>query len=245
MRAFRFAVALTIAVGLAACGSGEDPSMPDVAGKKLDVAQSDIERAGFSDDVDVVGGGVFGILDEANWEVCEQTPAPGEPLTDAPRLVVERDCNKDDAEPSEEPSKKPSKTVAASPAAEPTLTVENSPELAALLAMDNCDPALAAFADKYDDRIIEFDGSVADVAKHGDTKTRYDFLIAPGDRGPKATEGPTFKFEDVNYTDLRLIGAEDRNSVQEGDLVRVVAQVDKYNQTSCLFFLDPVTTAFR
>ena len=34
----RLAIVLAIVVGLAACGSGEDPSMPDVAGKKLDVA---------------------------------------------------------------------------------------------------------------------------------------------------------------------------------------------------------------
>jgi hypothetical protein len=93
MRAFRLAAALTIVVGLAACGSGEDPAMPDVAGKKLGVAKSDIERAGFEDDVDVVGGGLFGVVDESNWEVCEQAPAPGEPMTEAPRLVVERDCN--------------------------------------------------------------------------------------------------------------------------------------------------------
>lgn len=254
MRAFRLAVAVTIAVGLAACGSGEEPSMPDVAGKRLDVAQSDIERAGFSDDVDVVGGGLFGIVDEGNWEVCEQTPAPGEPLTAAPRLVVERDCNKDEAEPSEEPSEKPSdepsqepeETVAASPPAEPTMTVENSPELAALLAVtDYCDATVAAFANKYDDRTIEFDGSIALVARHGDAQTRFDFLIAPGDRGPNETRGPAFKFEDVNYLDLKLIGAEDRDSVREGDLVRVVAQVDEYNPTQCLFFLDPVTTTFR
>ncbi len=257
MRAFRLAVAVTIAVGLAACGSGEDPSMPDVAGKKLDVAKSDIERAGFSDDVDVAGGGVFGILDEGNWEICEQTPAPGEPLTDAPRLVVERDCNKDDAEPSEgpseepseepeeEPSEEPEETVAASPAAEPTLTVENSPELAALLAVDPCDPALAAFADKYDDRTIEFDGSVADVAKHGDAQTRYDFLISPGDRGPVTTDGPNFKFEDMNYLDLKLSGPNVPDAIRAGDLVRVVAQIDEYNPTQCLFFLDPVTTTFR
>ena len=228
--------------------------MPDVTGKRLDVAQSDIERAGFSDDLDVVGGGLFGIVDESNWEVCEQTPAPGEPMTEAPRLVVERDCNKDDAgpteepeeEPSEEPSEEPEETVAASPAAEPTLTVDNSPELASLLKVtDNCDSTVEAFAAKYDDRTIEFDASVALVANHGNTKTRYDFLISPGDKGPNSTLGPAFKFEDVNYIDLNLAGAEDRDSVREGDLVRVVAQVDEYNPTQCLFFLDPVTTTFR
>lgn len=109
--------------------------MPDVTGKRLDVAQSDIERAGFSDDLDVVGGGLFGIVDESNWEVCEQTPAPGEPLTEAPRLVVERDCNKDDVEPSEAPSpeESPTPTPTPSPSAEPTLTAATDTTVDALL----------------------------------------------------------------------------------------------------------------
>lgn len=131
MRAFRLAVAFMVVVGLAACGSGEDPSMAGVAGKKLDVAQSDIERSGFDDEVDIVGGGLFGVVDESNWDVCEQTPAPGEPLTEAPRLVVERDCNQDDAEPSEEaeegPSAEPEEEPSEEPSEEPEETVAASP----------------------------------------------------------------------------------------------------------------------
>src|SRR4051794_41053781 len=105
MRALRFVVPLMILVGLSGCGAGKDPAMPDVTGKKLDVAQSDIKRAGFEGKPEVLGGGVFGVIKESNWEVCEQTPAPGELLTKAPRLKVDRGCNKD-ASPSEEPSSK-------------------------------------------------------------------------------------------------------------------------------------------
>lgn len=220
--------------------------MPDVGGKRLDVALSDIEGAGFQDKVDVLGGGVFGIVDKSNWEVCEQTPAPGAPLTKAPRLTVERECKQDDPSPSTDPSAEPQETVAASPTTQTPLTIRNSPELKALLAVDDpCHEKAAPFAVKYDDRTIEFDASVALVAQHGDTKTRYDFLISPGDKGPESTSGPAFKFEDVNYMDLHLTGAGDRSSLSEGDLVHVVARVDKYNQTQCLFFLDPVRTAFR
>ncbi len=67
--------------------------MPDVQGKTLDVAMSDIEHAGSADDVDVDGGGLFGIVDESNWQVCEQSPAAGEVVTDAPRLTVDRSCD--------------------------------------------------------------------------------------------------------------------------------------------------------
>jgi hypothetical protein len=250
MRASRLVVASMLVVGLVGCSGDKDRAMPDVAGKKLDAALSDIKQAGFKDDVDVDGGGAFGIIDKSNWEVCEQTPAAGEALTKAPRLKVERDCNKQDDEPSEQPSAEPSPepepTGIASPTAKPTLTVENSPQLKALLQVDDpCDDKVASFAAKYDGTTIEFDASVADVANHGSYETRYDFLIAPGDKGPQSTRGPSFKFEDVNYTDLHVTNAGDRSSVSEGDLLRVVAKVDNYNPTQCLFFLEPVRTAFR
>jgi hypothetical protein len=70
--------------------------MPDVEGQQLDVALSDIERKGFSDEVEVLGGGMFGIRDESNWEVCDQSPAAGQVITKDPRLTVDRSCDDDD-----------------------------------------------------------------------------------------------------------------------------------------------------
>lgn len=96
MAVFAVRVAVGFAVLVAAgCASGEsapDAVMPAVVGEQLDVALSDIERAGFDDDVEVVGGGTFGVVVESNWQVCEQTPAAGEALT-APRLTVDRSCD--------------------------------------------------------------------------------------------------------------------------------------------------------
>jgi len=89
---------------LTACGSGEPSVMPDVIGTQLDLAKSNIERAGFGDDVEIVGGGFFGIVDESNWVVCEQEPAAGE-IVSNPRLVVDRECS--DTNTSEEPSAEP------------------------------------------------------------------------------------------------------------------------------------------
>lgn len=92
------AVALALVVALGASGCGADPVtvMPDVRDRRLDIALSDIKRAGFPDDVEVVGGGVFGIVDESNWTVCDQAPAPGKDITVAPLLSVNRDCSKRD-----------------------------------------------------------------------------------------------------------------------------------------------------
>lgn len=104
MRVLRVAVVFVFMLGLAGCASGptEDIIMPEVSGQRLDIALSDIERAGFSDEVEVVGGGLLGVLDESNWEVCEQTPNGGEAVTAAPRLIVERSCGGDDPAETEE-----------------------------------------------------------------------------------------------------------------------------------------------
>ncbi len=67
--------------------------MPDVATRQLDIALSDIERAGFEDEVEVVGGGTFGVVDESAWTVCAQEPAAGSTIDSAPRLIVDRTCD--------------------------------------------------------------------------------------------------------------------------------------------------------
>src|SRR3954453_10777504 len=110
MRALCLAVASAILLGFAACGSDKNAVMPDVTAKKLDVAKSAIKDAGFEDEVKVDGGGVFGVIDESNWEVGDQSPAAGEAVSDAPRLTVDRSC--DDAKPSEtsKASEMPSET---------------------------------------------------------------------------------------------------------------------------------------
>lgn len=258
MRAARFVFASLILAGVAGCGSGGDPAMPNVAGKKLDVALGDIERAGFDDKVDVVGGGVFGIVDKSNWEVCKQTPGPGKPMAEKPRLQVERQCSTDKAEPSvpSEPSEEPSPepeppspsqttTPAGAVAAAPVLTIENSPELAALLKVgDGCDDVVAPFARKYAGRNIRFNGSIAALVNHGNYRTRYDILVFPGDQGPKSTRGPNLQFKDVGIVDLKLSGNVP-DALGPGDLLGVTAQVGEYNPTQCLLRLKPVKTQVR
>ncbi len=71
--------------------------MPDLVGKRLDVALSDVQRAGLDDDVEVLGGGMFGVVDESNWTVCSQEPASGSQVSTAPRVIVERSCEATDS----------------------------------------------------------------------------------------------------------------------------------------------------
>ncbi|MEU2447313.1 DUF4839 domain-containing protein [Streptomyces althioticus] len=147
---------------------------------------------------------------------------------------------------SEEPSATPTSTPpAAERAAVEVITPENNSEFAALLKADTCDAANADFATKYAGRTISFDGSIVHMTPHGDYKTRYDFLLGPGDKGPNTTVGPAFKYEDVNVAELSLTGKDVPAAIGVGDKFRFVAEVGDFNAVQCLFHLDPVSTETR
>ncbi|MGO4342872.1 DUF4839 domain-containing protein [Pedococcus sp. 2YAF34] len=223
--------------------------MPDVTGKRLDVAKSDVKRAGFQDDVEVLGGGVFGVVNESSWEVCEQTPAPGEPLTAAPRLTVGRECKKDGAKqtktpsasPSDKPSSQPEAGDSATAKAVPTLTVKNNPELAKLLRSPQDDELATAFAAKYADRTIEFDGNLGAMQHHGNQKTRYDMLILAGDFSEDSAIGPNFRFVDISpVLDLHPTAKNVPDSISVGDNLHVVARVGEFNEQAGTWELEPI-----
>ncbi|MFI9487368.1 DUF4839 domain-containing protein [Promicromonospora sp. NPDC052451] len=154
---------------------------------------------------------------------------------------------------SESPSgtPEPSTSASASPDAGQTdadqvLTIVNNKEFAALLSVgDTCDESIARFANKYAGETIEFDGSIADMVNHGSYDTRYDILLGPGDKGPETGFGPAFKFEDVNFLDLRLTGANKPDYVGAGDRLHLIAEVGEFNPVQCLFLLEPVSTEAR
>ena len=56
----------------------ETTAVPDLVGQPLDTARERLERASFQADVD--GGGLFGVIDDDNWEVVAQRPDAGEQL---------------------------------------------------------------------------------------------------------------------------------------------------------------------
>jgi hypothetical protein len=88
----RYIAATTAAVFLAVlaggCG-GEANQVPDVEGKRLDVAQELLDDAGLG--YEVIGGGLLGVVIRSNWEVCEPRPRAGA-RANTVDLVVARSC---------------------------------------------------------------------------------------------------------------------------------------------------------
>lgn len=263
MNALRVAAGVALVLGLTSCGSSDEnaaasPVMPDVVGQQLDVALGDIEEAGFEADVDIEGGGTFGVVDESNWTVCAQSPEAGEDVTDPPKLTVDRSCDdggdaadESTTTPSEtEPGSTEPSTTSAPPPTEPqpeeVPTAASSPELAEILTdPDNCSSAIEAFASANGAKTIEFDGNISAVAPAGDDTTRFDILVVPGDYSETAQVGPTFQFRDVGTFDLNLSGPNVPDQVLPGDNIHVIAKVEDYDSSSCLFVLDPVSTTYR
>jgi len=82
-------VARTVSVPVAATNPGTviiTTAVPDVVGQRLNVAKDRVKRAGF--DLDVVGGGLLGVIVDSNWEVTSQEPAPGGQLEQGSTVEV-------------------------------------------------------------------------------------------------------------------------------------------------------------
>ncbi|MFI5812617.1 DUF4839 domain-containing protein [Streptomyces sp. NPDC051643] len=154
------------------------------------------------------------------------------------------ESDKSTAVASEKPSATPTPTAAESAATE-VITPQNNPEFAALLKADSCDDTNLDFATRHEGQTVAFNGSIVNMAPHGDYDTRYDFLLGPGDKGPNTTVGPAFKYEDVNISDLQLTGKKIPATVGAGDKFRFVAEVGEFNADQCLFFLGPISTETR
>lgn len=115
-------VAAALLVG---CAPTAGPIMPHVVGLQLDAAESSIQSAGYPDDLDVVGGGLFGILDKGNWQVCQQNPPADRAITEKPSLTVERSCTKESAAPSSTGGPKPTSSGGAVPSSTAPAPVES------------------------------------------------------------------------------------------------------------------------
>jgi len=126
------------------------------------------------------------------------------------------------------------------------ISIDNNEEFATILnAKDPGEPIIKEFALKYAGRTIEFDGNIAYMSYHGDSTTRYDFLISPWVYSETSVSGPNFQFEDCNIFDLNLNGDNIPDALKAGDNLHIVARIENYDETSQLFRLDPIYTEVR
>ena len=165
-------------------------------------------------------------------ETTQSTPTPDQPSNSpAPQSP----------KPSQEPEPSPSPT-----ASHENITVENNGESLALDASAQPgDAAVEEFVSKYKGRNIEFDGNIASMGPHNTYKTRFDFLVYPGDYSTTSAYGPSFMFEDCNYYDLHLTGDNQPSSISAGQNLHIIAEVIDFNSKQQLFHLEPVTTSVR
>ena len=126
------------------------------------------------------------------------------------------------------------------------LTPETNADFAAILALtDYCAPEIAAFANNYKGQTLNFPASIGAMNKHGSYDTRYDILVNAGDFSPTTATGPFFQFRDKNIvSDLKLVG-EVPDTIGVGANISVTAEVVEYEESTCLFLLNPVETRMR
>lgn len=261
-----FSVLTVLLVG---CGSKEDDgklNMPfssnDLKGANYQEVIATLENAGFTNvQTKAIDDLVFGWLtkdgeiEEVSVDGYTTFSTDSRYAADIEIIVSYHTFPTDEVEESAEAS--PAVETAPTEQTQPTLetpssvmeeiiTVDNNAEFAAVLnTKDPSDQIIKDFALKYAGQVIEFDGNIAYMSYHGDYTTRYDFLISPWDYNEISVTGPNFKFEDCNIFDLNLIGDNVPDALEMGDNLRFVARIKSYDETSQLFYLDPISSEIR
>lgn len=125
-------------------------------------------------------------------------------------------------------------------------TVENNDDLAAVLLTKNeFDPIIKEFVEKYIGKTIEFNGNIISINNHNNYKTRYDILILAGDYSKTHVVGPNFQLSDVGVSDLGIKDLYLPKFVSAGNNIHIIAKVEKYDEKSGLFKLDPISIKAR
>lgn len=126
------------------------------------------------------------------------------------------------------------------------LTIDNCEDLSTILKIkDESDSRIKEFANNYKGQKIEFDGNISALTNHGSYKTRYDILIYGGNYNENSVSGPSFKFEDVNTTDLGINDLYLPEFVGVGNNVHIIAEVKEYDDNTGIFKLNPVSIQTR
>ena len=124
------------------------------------------------------------------------------------------------------------------------LTVDNNADFASLMSIeDNTDTeTFKAFVNSHKNATIKFDGCIVFLVPHGSYKTRFDVCMAGCDYHAERVYGPLFSFEDVNFSDMNVSGAD---TVAEGMNFTITARIDGFSDAGNTIILDPVELKAR
>ena len=128
-----------------------------------------------------------------------------------------------------------------SPSQSAVITTENNEDFKALLQTEDSS-TITDFIKKYKDKIIEFDGNIADLAK---VKSKYDILIHSGDYYPDRVSGPNFKIPQITIISNPIFNSFNGDNIKTGQNVHIKAKIGNYNSTQDLVYLSPIEVSPR
>ncbi|MGN1348356.1 MAG: DUF4839 domain-containing protein [Acutalibacteraceae bacterium] len=213
---------------------------------------SSIKEVSITDDIKTIGAHAFdGCSSLINVDVWgENTKIGANAFANCPKLKEIPKCENAEAVTQKETEHTTITTTETTTTTEneeeQILTVNNCKDLSKLIKLkDPCDPFIAKFAEKYEDRIIEFDGCVTAIQNHNNYNTRYDILINTGDYDPNSCCGPNFRLTDVGVYDLDLDTLYLTDEIYVGVNVHVIAELEEYNEDNTIYELDPIKVIVR
>jgi len=236
---FAYIASVAMVLSTAACSSGNTATdgirMPEsskhLEGKQFEDVVSALQDAGFTNVKsnplgDLVTGWLSGegevkaveVDGDSSFSTDNSFPATAPVVVSYHSFPANNDKTSKSASPSSEGSG--------------TLTVENSNDLAALLAGPDVGDDVEAFSVHYRTKTIAFDGHVASIGASS-IKRFKDILILAGSFGVSPSTGPNFQISgDPTYA-----GSNIPENITVGQNVRITALVGEYNSKQGLFHL--------
>lgn len=106
-------------------------------------------------------------------------------------------------------TKEPDTSTATTESTETVLTVDNCKDLENLISLDwqKDRTAISNFVSEHKGDTVKLEMLTAYVEQNGNYKTRFNYTLYAVDGGNVMMSGPVFMFEDVNYSDLHLVGS--------------------------------------
>ncbi len=130
------------------------------------------------------------------------------------------------------------------PAVTGNITIDNDSDFSALMQITDQTDAVTIkrYVDAHEGDVIEFDGCVAFMMKHKNYNTRFDVLLVGGDYNAERVYGPLFAFEDVNFNDMNVSGAD---TVAGGMNFHFIAEIEDFSDEGGYIVLEPVSMKSR